>query len=182
MPKNKKPRKAKAKTIGAMLDQANRQRQQRYGLLNERIRLKNNIPLGHPLNAWKLDKTFKPLHMVLDEQDRLGSILCEEQGRPLMRDEDDQEFMLLVPGVVHMCSVFDYVAAALVWGKQPPGLRAYVLKLANELPIVAGDTDDARATIAWMRDRIGKMTPTQWDEYFSAAVNRIEAEDAKLAA
>lgn len=182
MPKSKKPRKSAPKSITAIVAKGTRQRLQRYSLLNERIRLKNNSPLNHPINAWKLDKTFKPLHMVLDEQDRLGSILCDEEGRPLMRDEDDQDFMLLVPGVVHMCSLFDYVAAARVWGKQPPGLRAYVLKLANDLPIVPGDTDDARTTIAWMRDRIGKMTPIEWDEYFSAAVSRIEAEDAKQAA
>lgn len=182
MPGNKKPRKAAPKSITAIVANGARQRMQRYGQLNDRIRLKNNLPLAHPLNVWKLDKTFKPLHMVLDEQDRLGSILCDEEGRPLMRDEDDQDFMLLVPGVVHMCHVFDLIAAARVWGKQPPGLRAYVLKLANDLPIVAGDTDDSRATIAWMRDRIGKMTPVQWSDEFGAAVNRIDAEDARLAA
>jgi hypothetical protein len=182
MPGNKKPRKAKAKTIGAMLDQANKQKRQRYAQLNDRIKLKNNLPLAHPLNSWKLDKTFKPLHVVLDEQDRLGSILCDEEGRPLMRDEDDQDFMLLVPGVVHMCAVFDLIAAARVWGRQPPGLRAYVLKLANDLPIVEGDTSDARAAIGWMRARIGSMTPVQWSEEFGAAVNRIDAEDARIAA
>lgn len=182
MPKNSKPRKAKAQTIGAMLDQANKQKRQRYTLLNDRIRMKNNLPLAHPLNAWKLDKTFKPLLCVLAEQDEFGAILCDEEGRPLMRDEDDQDFMLLVPGVIHMCAVFDLIAAARVWGKQPPGLRAYVLKLANELPIVAGDTADARTTINWMRERLGSMTPVQWSDDFAAAVNRIAADDAREAA
>lgn len=183
MPKNAKPRKPH-KTVGlaAAIAKGKVGRLQRYGQLNERIRLKNNLPLAHPLNAWKLDKTFKPLNAVLDEQDKLGSVLCDEEGRPLMRDEDDQDFMLLVPGVVHMCHVFDLIAAARVWGKQPSGLRAYVLKLANDLPIEAGDTADARETIRWMRDRIGKMTPSQWSEDFGAAVNRIDAEDARLAA
>lgn len=181
MPANKKPRKPH-KTVGlaAAIAKGKVGRLQRYGQLNERIRLKNNLPLAHPLNVWKLNKTFKPLHMVLDEQDKFGSILCDEEGRPLMRDEDDQDFMLLVPGVLHMCHVFDHLAASLVWGKQPNGLRAYVLKLANDVPIVAGDTNDARAAIAWMRERIGQLSPARWTEQFTAAVNRIDSEDARM--
>lgn len=182
MPNNKKPRKPAPKSITAIVAKGARQRMQRYGLLNERIRLKNNLPLSHPLNVWKLDKTFKPLNVVLDEQDKLGSILCDEEGRPLMRDEDDQDFMLLVPGVVHMCHVFDLIAAARVWGKQPPGLRAWVLKVDRKERDTPQDRDDARETIGWMRDRIGKMTPIQWSEEFGAAVSRIDAEDAREAA
>jgi hypothetical protein len=178
MPGNKKPRKAKQKNVGALLNKAHGQRLRRYQKLNDRIRLKNNLPLAHPLNAWKLDKTFKPLLKVLDEHDATGTMLVDEEGKPVMWDEDDQDYMYLIPGVLHMCHVFELVGSALVWGKQPPGLNALALKLGRGEKLSAGDTDDARATIAWMRERLGKVSAVEWSEKFDWAVGVAEQQQA----
>lgn len=181
MPGNKKnKRKPAPKGIGtdahriALLRKGKVQRHARYVQLNDRIRLKNNLPLAHPLNVWKLDKTFKPLLKVLDEHDATGTMLVDEEGKPLMWDEDDQDFMYLVPGVLHMCHVFELIGGALVWGKPPPGLNALALKLARNEKLVAGDTDDARATIGWMRDKLGKVSAAEWSEKFDWAVKLAE--------
>ena len=175
---SKKPRKAKQKSLSALLDKANRQKRQRYQKLNDRIRLKNNLPLAHPLNVWKLDKTFKPLLKVLDEHDATGTMLADEEGKPVMWDEDDQDYMYLIPGVLHMCHVFELVGLALVWGKVPPGLNAMALKLARDEKLTAGDTDDARTTIAWMREKLGKVSAVQWSEKFDWAVSLAEQQQA----
>ena len=177
---SKSKRKPAPKGIGtrahtvAMLAKAKAARHAKYEQINERARMKNNLPLGHPLNVYKLDKTFKPFLAVLDEQDRTGTMLVDDKGQPLMWDEDAHDYTHLVPAILHMCHVVELVAGALVWGKMPPGLNAMALKLARNEKLVEGDTDDARATLAWMRERMSKTTVVEWSERFAWALDLAE--------
>lgn len=162
---NSKPRrKGGPKSLGKILVEAKAARSKRYQQKNDRLRYIDSLPLGHPMNKNRIEKTFKPLEKVLNEQEATGTMLFDEEGNALMWDEIDQDFMFLVPGLLRMCALFDMVAAEqAVWGRQPPGLRALALKLANKLPLnQTTDVTDARESVAWMRERVAKLSPAAW--------------------
>lgn len=154
------------------------ERMRRYERLNETVHQRNNLPLGHPLNQHKIDKTFKPLEQVFVDQEQGKGMLADEQGNLVIYDEDDQEFVPFVPGILHMCHLYDMIGGALTWDRQPPGLRAFVLKLARDEKVNQQDVDDARVTVKWMRDRIATVTPTKWTELFEWATSLDEKEMA----
>lgn len=163
----------------AQLDKQTLARQQRYREKNKRTSLKNELPIGHPLNRHKIDKTFKPLEQVLVEQEQGKGMLADEDGQVLIYSEQEQEFIPFVPGMLHMCYLYDKFAEAQVWGKQPPGLRAFTLKLGRDEKVNQQDIDDARATIAWMRERVATVTPARWTELFVWACELDRKEQEK---
>lgn len=177
MPGNKKPRKPK-RDFDSQLANGARQRQQRYALLNENVRRKNELPMGHPLNAHRLDKTFGPIERVLDEAEKTGTNLADEDGQPVMHDPEEG-WVPLVPGLLHMCHIFDMIGRARTWPVQPPGLRAYALGLQIGRTITAEDLADSRATIAWMRKHIATLSPVTWSELFEWACTQDEKDWGK---
>lgn len=171
---NHKPRrKGGPKALGKILAESKAARSKRYQQKSDRRRYIDNLPLGHPMNHARIEKTFKPLEKVLNEQEATGTMLFDEEGNALMWDEIDQDFLFLVPGLLRMCAVFDMVAAEqAVWGKQPPGLRALALKLANKLALnQTTDVTDARESVAWMRERVAKLSPAAWTGIHDRFVN-----------
>lgn len=126
----------------------------------------NHLPMGHPLNAPSIDKTFRPIERLLDEHEATGTIMADQDGNPLIRDEDGQEWIPLVPAMLHMTHLFDVVARCQTWISQPPGLRAYTMALEHNLPLTPQHFADARATIIWMRELIATVTRARWTELF----------------
>jgi hypothetical protein len=181
---NKKPSRKKGgppKTAGEFfgrLAEHTTMRERRIAKLNQRIQKKNDLPLGHPLNKHKIDKTFKPLEQVMVDQEEGRGMLADADGRLVIYDEDDQEFVPFVPGILHMCHLYDKIGGALTWSRQPPGLRAFTLKLGRGEKVNQLDVDDARATINWMRDRIATVSPRRWTELFEWACALDEEKEA----
>lgn len=155
----------KVHPIDVMLAKAKRSREQRIATKNARLRHIDSLPLGHPMNAGRVDKVFRPLERVLDEQEKSGTMLFDQDGNALMWDEIDQDFMLLVPGLVRLCAIFDWVGDERGWERQPPGLRALAYKLADKRPLDQdADVIDARASVAWMRDKVATISPADWTD------------------
>lgn len=119
MPGNKKPNRKRggppktAQEFFGQLAQKKGERHKRYQAKNQRIQMKNNLPLGHPLNKHKIDKTFNPLEQVLIDQEQGRGMLADEDGQLLIYDPDDQDFVPFIPGMLHMCYVYDKLAEAL---------------------------------------------------------------------
>lgn len=184
---NKKParkvRKLKPGTNAHLFDglaRAEKARIARYGQMNEKVRRLNNTPMGDPVNQHKIDKTFAPLERVLAEQERTGTNLVDDDGDVVMWDHEEG-WVKIVPGILHMCFVFEHVARALVWPPMPPGLRVYALGLQIGRTIDQDDIAKSRETIAWMRKHIATLTPAKWTELFEWAVALGEKDEKENA-
>jgi len=159
----------KAQTIGALLEKARADRSKRYATINGNVNKRNALPLGHPSNAHKIAKTFKPIEDMLNEQEHMGSLMHDDEGIAVMRIEGEQTWAPVTVSLMDICHAFDVAARALVWGEQPPGLLAFALKLANEGKLNSDDVADARATIAWMRLRIASVSSDRWHALLAEA-------------
>jgi hypothetical protein len=144
-----------------------------------RIERANQLPLGHPLNRHRIEQVFMPIERLLDEQESTGSMLFDEDGNAVMRDADGDWFPF-VPATLQMTHLYDLMARSLTWSAQPPGLRAYALKLSAKLPITQQDIEDARVTIAWMRSHIATVSPAKWTEIFTLACELDERHEARM--
>lgn len=185
MPGNKKPRRrhgvktgsdaSKLRAWGKAVIQGNAKQRKKQA----RIDMLNGLPLGHPLNKHKIESTFKPLEQVLVDQEQGRGMLADEEGQVLIYSEQEQEFVPFIPGMLHMCYLYDKLAEALTWSKQPPGLRAFTLKLSRDEKVGQQDIDDARTTITWMREKVAGVTPARWTELFTWACELDRKETAK---
>jgi hypothetical protein len=182
VPGNKKNRrKAPPKTKNLVARYADHMENARAGKTTRRHQMqksidkKNNLPLGHPLNRHSIDSTFKPLDDLLDDQEAGRGMLQGEDGQLYIYDPQGQEMVTFIPGMLHMCRLYDLVAQAQTWSKQPPGLLAFVLKLARDEKVNQQDIDDARATVRWMKDNVATITRTRWTEVFEWA-SKFDAE------
>jgi hypothetical protein len=175
MGKSAKPRKPGARpNVAAVLAKARNARSQVIAKKNARTARANNLPLGHPVNAHKLHKTFAPIEQMLAENEKTGSMMFDADGVAVLWVQDEQCWTPIVTGLLEMCHAFQLVGQALAWGAQPPGLRAFSLKLGREEVLGQHDIADARVTVGWMRQRIAGVTPSKWADTLAEA-QAIEA-------
>jgi hypothetical protein len=166
---NKKPRRKPApKGIGTekrVLQLAARgivERHKRGLAMNAREVRAYNLPLGHPMNRTVMEQTFGPLERFLDENERTGSMMFDDEGVALLWVPSENCWTPVVTGALEMCHYWDCVARALAWGDQPQGLRAFALKLGRGEKLDKSDLDDARLTLKWMRERIATISRAKW--------------------
>lgn len=181
MPASKKPRKKRAMKGGteqSILEATMRGRLQGYSNYKkqvERCERLNSLPMSHPVSRHMIDKTMAPLYAFLEQHETKGGFVVED-GEPVLWDGKD--WIFVIPGILHMCFVFEKMAEALTWPKMPPGLRVYAIGLQIGRPIEPSDFIDAHATIAWMEAQMGKITPLKWRELFDWATSLDEKEIA----
>lgn len=174
---NKKPRKKRAvKTgsLGSVLEASLRGKRQHLAeckKMQARADYLNSLPMSHPASVHMIEKTLAPLIRFLDEHEAKGGFVVED-GEPVLWDGRD--WIQVVPGVLHMCFVFEKMAEACTWPKMPPGLRAYAIGLQIGRAIGPDDFRDSRETIAWMRKCMGTITPLKWRELFDWATSLDE--------
>jgi hypothetical protein len=159
-------------------EEAKAGRRERYALKQKGIDKKNHLPLGHPLNRHAIESTFKPLEDVFADMEAGRGMLVGEDGQLYIYDPIGQEMVEFVPGILHMCRIYDWVAQVQTWGKQPPGLLALTLKLARDEKASQQDIDDARLTVQWMKDRVATITRARWTEVFEWASAQDKREQA----
>jgi hypothetical protein len=184
MPANKKPRRkhgvktgsgaSAARAWGKGVVQAQKERRK----LQARADHLNTLPMSHPMSCHMIDKTMAPLNRFLDQHEQKGGFVMED-GEPVLWD--GEHWVQVIPGVLHMCFVFEKMAQACVWPKMPPGLQVYAIGLQIGRPIDADDFKGARETIAWMRKCMGTITPLKWRELFDWATSLDEKEQQHAA-
>jgi hypothetical protein len=181
---NKKPRKkhgmktgSDASIISAKVKAYNQGIKERRKL-QERADHLNTLPLSHPMSCHMIEKTMAPLDRFLDQHEQKGGFVMED-GEPVLWDGEC--WIQVIPGVLHMCYVFEKMAQACVWPKMPPGLRAYAIGLQIGRSIDADDFKDSRETIAWMRKWMGTITPLKWRELFDWATSLDEKQQQNAA-
>lgn len=182
MGKSSKPRKPGARpSVDKLLAKARAEKRGVMAAKNVRINRANNLPLGHPVNAHKLHLTFAPIEQMLDENERTGAMMFDGDGVAVLWIQTDNCYTPIVTGLLEMSHAFQLVGRALTWGEQPPGLRAFALKLGREEVLDQHDIADARETLAWMRKRISGVTPSRWSDTLLGA-QAAEARAERLAA
>lgn len=176
---NKKPRKpAQPRDIGRMLAHAKAAREHRYAKKNARRRAHDRLPLGHPINQHRIERSFKPIEQSLADQERDGSLLFDEDNNAVLYDAEAKTWIPVVPALLNMTHMFDQVGERFNWPPQPPGLRAFAFKLQREALLDATDIADARATTAWMRAQVATVSAADWTAIFE---QECAADEAALA-
>jgi hypothetical protein len=177
---NKKARRkpGKAPDINHVVQTAYNQRIKKVRAMNKRIHKRNDLPMGHPVNQHKIDGTFVPFERWLKEQEDTGTMLVDDEGRPVIRDPDDEVFVHVAPQLMNMAHVFDMLVKIYTFDKQPPGVRALAMKLIHDLPLDQSDVDDARTAFNWMRKTVAKVTPSQWSDTIEL-VERLDKKEAE---
>lgn len=177
---NKKPRKpskgvkretfeSKTRVMRAGIAARNVKKERQY---NRNMEL-SHLPLGHPMNAYVLDWTFAPIERMLDESVSTGGHMFGEDGRAVMWVERDQVYTPIVDACLEMSAQFSFSAQEFGWGEAHTGLLSYGLKLARGDKLDAQDIADARATIAWMREKLAGINCFQW----AHSMQKMEAQD-----
>jgi hypothetical protein len=140
------------------------------------IRMRNALPLGHEVNAHKIEGVFGSLEKVLAEARDTGEFHVDERGKPCMWDEVGEGWKDLCEAVGNMCWVIALLGQQQKWtDDQPPGLSQLVKRIDYGMPVYARDFAGAFDTIAWMREKVAGVSPNQWSEAFDLAC-RIEEE------
>lgn len=170
MPGNsKKKRKPAPKGIGThdrMVERMNTglvERQKRIIAKNERIERLNNLPLSHPMNASRLS-VFVAIDKMLDDEERTGTLLFTPEGKAVMWEERMRDYVEVVSSLLAVTHLMQFIARKYTLGTVPNGLTAFALKVDRGDRINDQDRSDARATCAVIREKLGRITPTQWKE------------------
>lgn len=144
------------------------ERNRRIMKKNERIDRLNNLPLSHPMNESRLN-VFVAIDKMIDDEERTGGLLFSEEGKAVMWEERMQEWVEVVSSLIAVSHFMTFVCRRYTLGTLPNGLTAFALKVDRVEPINDADRADARATCAWIRGALGKISPVQWkvahDEY-----------------
>lgn len=176
MPGNSKPRKKRSMKVGSLdsvLEATLRGKRQHLAeckRMQARADYLNSLPMSHAASVHMIEKTMAPLYRFINEHEA-GSFM-EENGEPVLWDGKD--WIQVIPGVLHMCFVFEKMAQACTWPKMPEGLRAYAIGLQIGRAIGPDDFTDSRETIAWMEKCMGTITPLKWRELFDWAMSLDE--------
>lgn len=184
MPGNKKPRRKLGVKSGTMESTAKalvrgaQQGKAEYLKQKARCDRLNQLPLSHPMSCHMIEKTMAPLERYLEDHERTGTVMVEDgTTEPVLWDGD--AYIRIIPGILHMCFVFEKMAEARTWPKMPQGLRVYAIGMQIGRPVDADDFAASRETIAWMRKWMGTLTPLKWRELFDWATS---LDELKLAA
>lgn len=145
------------------------------------IERKNNLPIGHPDNRHKLDKTFSPVEKWLDTIVATGDIDVMNNGVAVFQTEaDTNHWWPVVEAFLAVCDTFELVASDLNVPDQTDGMRKLAKKVEVDMPLFQADIDAARASVSWMRSISETLTPSQFSEYIVAIQIRAEmVEQAK---
>lgn len=160
--KRRKPGRPAATDRDQVLAKAKGERAKLHAKLMERNRRLSLLPMGHPANAYVLDWTFGPLYKMFDDQERTGTHLFGDDGVAVLWVERDQCYTPVVEACMQLHEQFEFTAAELGWGEVPPGLLSYGVKLAAGLLLSSEDQQAARATVAWMREKLEGISCIDW--------------------
>lgn len=133
----------------------------------------SQLPMGHPINAYVLDWTFAPIHKMLDDSEATGGHMFGEDGLPVMWVERDQVYTPVIEACLEISDQFRFTADEFGWGEAHTGLLAYGLKLARGERLDEQDVADARAALAWMREKLATINCFQW----AHSMQKMEAQD-----
>lgn len=183
MPKSKKPRKSSkgmsesVERLAQRMESGLAERRKRKLAQRERNLRLSKLPMGHPFNRYVLDITFAPLEKMFADQERTGGHMFDDAGRALMWVELDQCYTPIVEACFEMHAQFEFTAGEYGWGDVPPGLLAYGMKLMRGVTMDAQDIADARATVAWMREKLSTINCFEW----VASMKKMEGQNKEAA-
>lgn len=169
---NKSP--SRKKKVGSVTDvhrvaaNARNMRRKIVTKKNERKDRLNDLPIGHPMNAYKLDQVFGIVDRVLEQQEKDGSLFFVED-MAVAYEQRAKHYFPIVTSFLDMLHAVESVSKAHALGTPPPGLLALTLKLGRSELLNEQDVADAKETVKWMREKIGRITPNQWLEALTAA-------------
>jgi hypothetical protein len=160
--KRRKPGRPAATDIHQVVAKAKGARAGLHKKLMARNQRLAELPMGHPANAYVLDWTFGPLYKMFDDQEKTGTHLFDADGMAVLWVERDQCYTPVVEACMQLHEQFEFTAAERGWGAVPPGLLSYGVKLAAGLLLDAEDQQAARATVAWMREKLEGISCIDW--------------------
>lgn len=170
MPGNKKSKRKPAPkgigTTGRMVERVQTglvERQKRIVKKNERIERLNNLPLSHPMNASRLD-VFVAIDKMIDDEERTGGLLFSDEGKAVMWEERMKDWVEVVSSLLAVSHLMQFICNKYTLGAIPNGLNAFALKVDRGDKITEQDRQDARATCAVIREKLGRISPMQWKE------------------
>lgn len=158
-------------------------RQSKNDQHNHEVQRKNNLPIAHPDNRHKLDLTFGPVEEWLDTIVETGDIDVMSNGVAIFQTTgDSDQWWPVVEAFLAVCDTFELVATALKVADQSDGMRKLTRKIEVDMPLFQADIDAARASIDWMRETSGTLTPLEFSEYIVAIQVRAEMAEQRIAA
>lgn len=137
----------------------------------------NNLPLGHPEHAHKVEELFGAIESYLDDMERTGESLVSSRGEAIVLDPTDQEPLPAGLAFRNQHKMFVALAKKRGWGAVPDGLRRLGAKLDADMMLFPSDMTDARTELAWMRAHVVDVTPSEW----TAVLNELIAEEDRAA-
>lgn len=136
------------------------------------IKLRNNLPMSHELNAHKIELTFGAIELYLSEQEVTGESQVNERGDPVVVDPVDGDLIPAGLAFKNQHIMFAALSKRFGWGEVPDGLRRMGAKLDAGMLLFDSDMRDARIALDWMREHIADVTPNQWSETLDTLEDR----------
>lgn len=140
------------------------ERRKRVQQKNARIDRLNNLPMAHPVNASRLD-VFGAIDKMIDDEEATGTLLFSDEGKAVMWEDRMHDWVEVVSSLIAVTHLMQFIVRKYtLGGTVPQGLTAFALKVDRGEPINETDRADARAASAWVRDKLGMISPAQWQE------------------
>lgn len=142
----------------------------------------NELPMGALENRHKIDITFAPLERFLDaiEETQHLDVLVDGGVAIFQTDPNSDEMWPVVESFLAVADCFDLIAVDLEIEPCVDGFRKLAKKVDVRMMLFKSDIDAARASIAWMRKTIEKMSPNHFSEKSIAIQIRATMQEQKV--
>jgi hypothetical protein len=142
-----------------------------YHELQDAIAHKRKVELNdelfsHPENAHRIDKTFQPLEVWLDEQVRTGEADALPDGTVIIQPDGEQgAYYPVHEAFLAMAETYELIASDRKIPDQTDGVRKLGNRLKAHMPIDLPAVTAARESLNWMRSVTMQLSPNTYHPY-----------------
>lgn len=147
----------------------------------DEIQRLNNLPLGHPDNAHKLDQVFSPIERWLDNLDKTSEYDVLDRVAVIKPDWSENEFYPLHEAFHAVCDTYELIANEKGIEDRSSPLRKVGNKIHYNSPIMASEIHAARATLSWMKVITEPLTPVEFSDFSVVIQTRAAFRELKAA-